>query len=127
MYPDLQNLVFKEIPLPMIQVFPYTLYFNLLLENLMVKQGVDRIMDIFLGGSLWTTFSIMDNNPISKASTTYFISLDYHGFIWDLSVYAIALLSLLIIIDLLRERRAKKIILESAEEQARKEYELANY
>ncbi len=127
MYPDLQNLVFKEIPLPMIQVFPYTLYFNLLLENLMVKQGVNRIMDIFLGGSLWTTFSIMDNNPISKASTTYFISLDYHGFIWDLSVYAITLLSLLIIIDLLRERRAKKIILESAEEQVRKEYEFTNF
>lgn len=41
---------------------------------------------------------------------------------WNLSIYALILLCILIIVDFVREKRAKRLLLEMAEEQAKKEF-----
>jgi len=106
---------------PIVQVFPNVLFFNMILQDLFFEQGFDKFGKIFLDGSIWATFTIFDANSMSTASSTFYVILDYHGVVWNVSIYAIILLSILIIVDFIRERRAKIILREMDEKLYKKE------
>ncbi|MFX0135667.1 MAG: S8 family serine peptidase [Candidatus Hodarchaeota archaeon] len=110
-----------DIYLPIPQIFPNVLYYEVILYNLFLEQGLNKFNKIFLDGSIWATFSIFDAHPIAPLSSTYYCIIDYHGFIWNFSISALILLSLLIIVDFIRERRAKKNLLETAETQIKED------
>lgn len=111
-----------DLYLPMIQIFPNLLYFNIILENLFTEQGLNRLNKILIDGSIWTTFRVVDAHPIAQSSSSFYVIINYHGFMWNLSIYALILLCILIIVDFVREKRAKRLLLEMAEEQAKKEF-----
>ncbi|NVM00866.1 MAG: S8 family serine peptidase, partial [Candidatus Helarchaeota archaeon] len=104
-----------DIYFPIFQVFPNILFFDMILHDLFLEHGFDKFNKMFLDGSIWATFTIFDAHPIAPSSSTFYCILDYHGFIWNFSISAIVLLTLLIIIDYIRERRAKKTMLEMYE------------
>ncbi|MHA1380362.1 MAG: S8 family peptidase [Candidatus Helarchaeota archaeon] len=121
--PFLRNMFLPPIDyyFPIFPIFPNVLHFNMILEDLFLEKGINRLSKTFLDGSIWATFTIFDANRLSQSSSTFYIILDYHGIIWNVSIYAIALLTILIIIDFVRERRANEILKEKDETHYKKE------